>query len=81
VSDTGRRADRSIPADSSASVEALRQQLQSAIEAIESGEQWQAWLDLARKLHTYSFNNVILILAQLPTASQVAGYRTWQSLD
>ena len=64
----------------SPALEALHQELQSAIDALESGEQWQAWLDFAGKLHRYSFNNLILILTQLPTASQIAGYNTWQSI-
>ncbi len=51
-----------------------------AIEKIESGDQWRAWLDFARHLHRYSFNNLILIWAQRPTASAVAGYTTWQAM-
>ena len=80
MSDTRRRPAREASADSSALVEALHRQLRDAIDALESGEQWQAWLDFGRKLHRYSFNNLILIFVQRPDASQVAGYRTWQSL-
>ena len=77
---TRRRPAREASADSSVLVEALHRQLRDAIDALESGEQWQAWLDFGRKLHRYSFNNLILIFVQRPDASQVAGYRTWQSL-
>jgi antirestriction protein ArdC len=31
------------------------------------------------KFRTYSFLNVLLILRACPTASRVAGYKTWQS--
>ena len=32
------------------------------------------------RFHTYSFNNVALIVAQRPEATRVAGYRAWQAL-
>ena len=48
---------------------------------LETGEQWQAWLDFAHRLHRYSFNNLILIWTQRPDASAVASYQTWQALD
>jgi hypothetical protein len=37
-------------------------------------------LAAAARFHEYSFGNVMLILAQNPDATRVAGYRTWQSL-
>lgn len=43
--------------------------------------QWQKWADTQAKFHRYSPGNVLLILAQRPDATMVAGYRTWQSLD
>lgn len=80
MSDTQRQPAPKSAADLRVNLEALHQQLRNAIDAIESGEQWQAWLSCARKLHQYSFNNVILIFSQRPSASQVAGYTTWQSV-
>src|SRR6476619_1521093 len=80
MSTSRRRPPGSSPADPSALLESLHQQLREAIDALESGEQWQAWLDFGRKLHSYSFRNLILIFVQRPEASQVAGYNTWQSL-
>lgn len=80
MSDTGRRSSRRPGPDPSVTIEALHQQLRDAIDAIESGEQWRAWLEFAQKLHKYSFNNLILIWSQRPSASQVAGYTTWQSV-
>lgn len=62
-------------------IEVLHERLRAAVEAIESGEQWRAWLDFARNLHQYSFNNLILIWTQRPDATAVASYRTWQSVD
>jgi len=63
------------------SIEALHDQLRAAIESIETGAQWQSWLEFARRLHQYSFNNLLLIWAQRPSATAVASYRTWQGLD
>ena len=37
-------------------------------------------LAVAGRFHRYSLNNVLLIHFQRPDATQVAGYRTWQSM-
>ena len=74
------RMQESAPSDSKVSIEDLHHQLRDAVEALESGDQWRAWLDFASRLHRYSFNNVILIWTQRPSASAVASYRTWQSV-
>src|SRR5829696_6988477 len=63
------------------SVEDLHQRLRDAIDALETGDQWQAWLDFAQRLHRYSFRNLILIWSQRPTATAVASFSTWQSLN
>ena len=79
---TSRRNQASrAPRKPAVTVEELHQRLTDAVAAIETGEQWQAWLDFARRLHKYSFNNLILIWSQRPEASAVASYRTWQGLD
>lgn len=54
--------------------------LVAAIEHLVNGEEWQHFLDTARRFRAYSLNNLLLIYAQRPDATQVAGYRTWQSL-
>jgi antirestriction protein ArdC len=56
------------------------ERLVEAIESLTSGEDWQRMLDLARRFHTYSANNVFLILSQRPDATRVAGYKTWGTL-
>jgi antirestriction protein ArdC len=56
------------------------ERLVGAIESLTSGEDWQRMLDLARRFHTYSSNNVFLILSQRPDATRVAGYKTWETL-
>jgi antirestriction protein ArdC len=54
--------------------------LVAAIEHLVNGEDWQRFLDTARRFRTYSLNNLLLIFSQRPDATRVAGYRTWQSL-
>jgi antirestriction protein ArdC len=56
------------------------ERLVEAISALTSGEDWQRMLDLAGRFHRYSTANIMLVLAQRPDASRVAGYRMWQSL-
>jgi len=58
----------------------VHEQLAQAVEALASGEDWRAMLATAARFHTYSPNNVLLILRQAPWATRVAGYRKWQSL-
>ena len=58
----------------------MHDRLAKAVESLVSGEDWKKMLELSRRFHTYSANNVFLILAQRPEATRVAGYRTWSSL-
>lgn len=59
---------------------ALHHRLDEQVAALRDSKDWQAWLDVAARLHGYSFNNVLLIRAQRPDATVVAGYQTWRSL-
>jgi hypothetical protein len=61
-------------------VKETHDRLVAAIEATTSGEEWRAMLEVAQRFHRYSANNVWLILAQNPEASQVAGFGTWKRL-
>src|SRR5699024_3872052 len=60
------------------------QQLQASIdeqvEQLRESEAWQRILTYAPVFHAYSVNNLILIGSQCPHATQVAGFRKWQSL-
>lgn len=58
----------------------VHDRLIAAIDDLVSGDDWRRFLEASQRLHTYSPNNVLLILAQRPTASRAAGYRTWESL-
>src|ERR1700723_2917422 len=52
------------------------------VAALESGhsEVLTAYLGAMAKFHTYSFGNIMLIARQKPDATNVAGFRTWNSL-
>ncbi len=79
-----RRGGRSRPPRDEAAqrerLEAFHQQLTDQVLALADGPSWKSWLQTAAKFHHYSFNNTLAILMQRPDATQVAGYRTWQSL-
>lgn len=69
--DVGRREDR---------LEALHRQLVDAVEELSTSEGWARMLQAAARFHDYSPSNVLLISAQRPDATRVAGIRTWNSL-
>ncbi len=54
--------------------------LKDGIQELTSGQRWADWLAFCGRFHRYSFHNQVLILAQRPDASWVAGYRAWQLL-
>jgi antirestriction protein ArdC len=58
----------------------LHQQLDTQVAELVSGEDWATMLATAARFHTYSSNNVMLILSQRPDATRVAGYQTWRTL-
>lgn len=62
-----------------AKVEALQKTLAEEIEALRDPERWINWLQFAATFHSYSWRNQLLMAAQYPGASLVAGYRGWQA--
>ena len=79
---TRRSAERRATADADREekLRALHDQLAQQVAALRSGDDWQRWLAAAARFHNYSFGNTLLILAQRPDATAVAGYQTWKSL-
>jgi len=80
------RAERSA-----AKLAEAHEMLAAEVVAIQSGEQWRAYLALQARLHRYSANNALLIAAQharaysaglvsAPEPSVVAGFNTWRAL-
>ena len=46
---------------------------------INSG-QYMDFLKFSKSFHHYSFNNLVLIYSQMPNATKVAGFKTWEKL-
>lgn len=61
-------------------VEQALAMLAEGVERITGGEEFRRYLALAARFHRYSARNCLLILAQRPDASRVAGYRRWQEM-
>jgi antirestriction protein ArdC len=62
-------------------VRASLDRLEQAVSAIQDSDTFRSYLEAQAKFHRYSWGNVMLIMSQCPDASNVAGYRTWQSLE
>ena len=43
-------------------------------------DEWVRHLDVQSRFHRYSFGNAVLIAAQRPEATRVAGFRAWLKL-
>jgi antirestriction protein ArdC len=55
-------------------------QLADGISGLTTSEHWRRYLDIQRRFHRYSYRNALLIAAQRPSATLVAGFGTWRSL-
>lgn len=68
------------PEQRRAEAQQLHASIAEQVEALRESEAWTRFLTFAQEFHRYSINNLLLILDQNPTATHVAGYRTWQRL-
>jgi antirestriction protein ArdC len=59
-------------------IEEVRNQLNEAVQALADSEQWRAMLDYMASFHHYSLHNILLIKAQHPGATKVAGFKQWK---
>jgi antirestriction protein ArdC len=57
----------------------LHDSITDQLEELTSTEGWSQFLKLATGFHRYSLSNLLLIMAQCPHASRVAGFRQWQA--
>ncbi len=64
-----------------AKLEQLHTTLAEQVGAIRNGQDWQRWLNVAATFPSYSLNNMLLIAAQRPDATAVAGFGAWKALD
>src|ERR1700676_3773126 len=71
---------RLSPEERQARSEAAHDPLTAAVASLTSSERWMSYLQTMRRFRTYSLNNTLLIWAQRPDATRVAGFRAWQAL-
>lgn len=60
-------------------IQELTEKLQTGIQELYDSDKYRDYLTTMAKFHHYSFNNSLLIWAQRPDATAVAGYRAWQT--
>lgn len=58
--------------------QAALDRLGEGVRAVYDSERWESWLRSLAKFHDYSLNNTLLIAMQMPTATQVASFRSWK---
>lgn len=61
-------------------VERVLSMLEEGVEQITNSDEFERYLRFSARFHGYSARNCLLIFAQRPGASRVAGYRGWQEL-
>lgn len=60
-------------------VEKLFSRIEVGIKAVFEGDNYRNYLSTMAKFHRYSYRNSLLIQAQSPNATKVAGYKAWQT--
>lgn len=65
--------------DKDEKIKELTEKLETGIKELYDSDRYKDYLQTMSKFTNYSFNNTILIWAQRPDASAVAGYRSWQT--
>jgi antirestriction protein ArdC len=57
-----------------------RERVERAVRELLTSDGWRRWAESRATFHNYSMGNCMLIASQAPDATQVAGFRAWQSL-
>ena len=70
---------RSREQDRQRQIAELHNRVDVQLRSLVTGEDWAAWLRLAARLPGLGFTNVLLVAAQRPGATFVAGYQAWQA--
>ncbi|MEQ6359520.1 ArdC family protein [Thermoanaerobacter thermohydrosulfuricus] len=61
-------------------VKELYDKLLQGVQEVFSSEKYAEFLEFSKNFRNYSFENTVLIFAQKPDATYVAGYKTWEKL-
>jgi hypothetical protein len=59
----------------------LVNKLERGFQQVQESDEYRSYLDTVSRFHKYSISNTMLIWVQCPTATHVAGFHTWLSLD
>jgi antirestriction protein ArdC len=78
MNSTTQKSPHRTPDEMRAQAEALHASITDQVLQLRDSDQWIRFLNFTRSFHAYSFNNVLLILAQHLDATAVAGFRAWQ---
>lgn len=68
------------PAQKKTQTQQIVEQLEKGVSEVFESEQYKQYLQVMSKFHSYSYNNILLIAMQCPSATMVAGYESWQRL-
>ena len=68
------------PAQKKTQTQQIVEQLEKGVSEVFESEQYKQYLSVMSKFHSYSYNNILLIAMQCPSATMVAGYESWQRL-
>lgn len=60
-------------------IKEITEKLEKGVKGLFESERYTEYLSFMTKFHNYSASNCLLIWIQNPTASLVAGYKSWQS--
>lgn len=76
---TMKRPPRTTPEERREQATALHESNTEQVEALRKSDQWSRLLAFASSFHRPRLDNLLLILAQRPDASAVAGFKVWQA--
>lgn len=68
------------PAQKKTQTQQIVEQLEQGVSEVFESEPYKQYLQVMSKFHSYSYNNILLIAMQCPSATMVAGYESWQRL-
>jgi hypothetical protein len=60
-------------------LEAMRAEIDAAMQHMADPEGWQAFLNSLAAFHRYSLNNTLLALSQKPDVTLLAGFKDWKN--
>ncbi len=76
----GKEKSMKVSSNKKESMQEIMKKLEDGVKSVYTSENYITFLKMMAQFHNYSFNNVILILSQCPTASRVASFQTWKRL-